>query len=269
MKYSVSNIALPAYHHEDELLKLRELGLVGLEIAPSRAWKDTWHGLSNSDVEAYRGQIHRAELSVVGFHSLIFDHPELGLFKDPDIRRDTLHFMAHLSGICRDLGGKTLIYGSGRRRGSLSLQSANEEALKFFIDLIPLIEAHDPCFCFEPLGPNDSDFINSVNDSLRLVEQINHPSLRMQLDAKALMENGEEELKSFIAAKPYLVHFHANEPKLEVLGSSGLVNHAALGKYLKQVGYTGYVSIEQRMINEDSAVANVAQSAAVLKECYK
>ena len=160
MKLSVSNIALKAYRHLEELKSLPIMGFLGLEVAPSRVWKDTWKGLSPNSVEKYRNEVEKAGLSIVGLHSLFYDKPELGLFRDAETRQLTLDFMVHLSKLCRDLGGKTLIYGAGRWRGNLSLNDAISYSLDFFSDLIPRIEEHKTVVCFEPLGPMDSDFIN-------------------------------------------------------------------------------------------------------------
>lgn len=244
------------------------MGLSGLEVAPSRVWHDTWLGLKNSDVSGYRKSVEAAGLKIIGLHSLFYDHPELGLFRDPETRRQTLDFMEHLSKMCRDLGGSTLTYGGGRKRGSVSLEKAFTESEAFFADLIPRIESHGTVFCFEPLGPADSDFINSVYDSIRLVESIDHPALRVQLDAKALVANQELNDDVFRDSAPCLVHVHANEPDLGILGSSGLIDHPLIGSSLQEIGYEGYVSIEQKMIGEDDPLVALSQSVDVLKECY-
>ncbi|MDA1091571.1 MAG: hypothetical protein O3A85_14840, partial [Proteobacteria bacterium] len=106
MKFAISNIALPAFNHGGELGRLAEMGLDGIEIAPSRIWRDTWKGLKPGEVSDYRRLIEEAGLCVVGLHSLFFDQPELGLFKEPQKRADSLDFLEHLSGVCRDLGGR-------------------------------------------------------------------------------------------------------------------------------------------------------------------
>ena len=243
------------------------MGLEGVEIAPSRIWRKTWRGLSAIDVEKYRRDVEVADLKIVGLHSLFFDHPELGLFCAEEFQSRTLEFMVHLSTLCRDLGGKTLIYGGGRRRGKLSEEEAYKRAIDFCGTLCDRIEAHGTAYCFEPLGPQKMDFVNSVNDSIRIVKAVNSPSLRVQLDAEALADNNEITDEIFAAAKPYLVHVHANEPDFQVLGSSDHVDHAAIGAQLQFIGYDGYVSIEQKMIGEDPLVA-LGESVAVLKECY-
>ncbi len=269
-KSAVSNIALPAYDHREELRRLPGLGIEGLEVAPSRVWRDTWHGLKPADVGRYRRQVEAAGLRIIGLHSLFWDQPKLGLFRGPDVGARTLDFLTHLSALCRDLGGRTLIYGSGpaRRRGALSLESANAETIDFFGQLCLRIEGHATCYCFEPLAPEEADFINSAFDALNVVEAVNHPALRMQLDAKALVANGEATIDPFRAAAPYLAHFHANEPGLGVLSANGAVDHAEFGRFLREIGYGGFVSIEQRMVNEKDPLSDVARSAAVLSRCY-
>ena len=189
-KLAVSNIALSAYDHAAELGRLTDLGLSGVEVAPSRVWRDTWHGLTPALVAAYRRDVEAAGLGVVGLHSLFYDHPELGLFRDAETRARSLDFLVHLSAVCRDLGGRTLIWGGGRRLGDVGQAPARAEAQAFMAELCRRIEGHGTVFCFEPLGPDETDFINSAFDALAIVAAVDHPALRMQLDAKALVANG-------------------------------------------------------------------------------
>jgi sugar phosphate isomerase/epimerase len=270
MKLASSNIGLTEFNHSDELRALPEFGLTGLEVAPSRVWRETWHGLTNSMVEAYRRDVEDAGLEVIGLHSLFWDQRDLGLFRGTETTERTLDFLTHLSNVCRDLGGRTLIFGSAwaRRRGEKPLHEADAEATEFFSNLSKRIESHGTCYCFEPVGPDEIDYINSVFDAIKIVEAVDHPALRMQIDAKALVANDEVGLEVFEAAADRLVHYHANDPGLSVLGSTGDVNHAALGGYLRTIGYTAYASIEQRMFNADDPLSDIARSANVLKECY-
>jgi len=268
VKLAVSNIALSAYRHEDELKSLPGMGFLGLEVAPSRVWKNTWKGLSPKSVERYRKEVEKAGLSIVGLHSLFYDKPELGLFRDAETRQLTLDFMVHLSKLCRDLGGKTLIYGGGRWRGNFSLNEATTYAIDFFSDLIPLIEKHKTVFSFEPLGQSDTDFINSVYESIGFVKRINHPTVRVQLDAKALVSNEEMKSEVFEAAAPFLVHVHANEPDLGILGTSGQVDNYKMANLLRNIKYEGYVSLEQKMIGKEAPLDALQKSAKFLKECY-
>jgi sugar phosphate isomerase/epimerase len=268
MKFAISNIALSPFDHGHELHKLRELGFIGLEVAPSRAWRDTWKGLTASAVMCYRRQVEAEGLSVVGLHSLMYDHPELGLFRDRESDERKLDFLVHLSAVCRDLGGRTLIYGGGRARGNVPLAEAYERAIAFCCELCHRIEGHGTIYCFEPLGPDKMDFINSVFESLQIVEAVASPAFQVQLDAEALATNGEIDERTFAAAAPHLVHVHANDVGLGILGSSGKIDHKAIGEHLRKIGYDGFVSIEQRMLNANDPLMDVKRSAEVLRACY-
>jgi sugar phosphate isomerase/epimerase len=270
MKLATSNIALNPGTPVAELRAAAEFGFTGLEVASSRVWDNQTAKVTPAQVTAYRREVETAGLQVVGMHSLFWDEPELGLFKGADIRARTLDFLTHLSGICRDLGGRTLIYGSqtARTRGDLPLADAVTETIDFFGELDNRIDVHGTTYCFEPLAPKDGDFINSVQDSLDIVERLNKPALGLQIDAKALVANNEATLTPFMEGRDRLVHFHANEPDLGVIGSSGEIDHALLGQCLRDIGYEGYVSNEQRMLNGDDPLPNLAKSFAVLSACY-
>ncbi len=267
MRLAVSNIALPAFDHTEQFYALAELGLTGVEIAPSRVWKETWHGLSAEQVSAYQKAMEAAGLKAVGLHSLFFDRPELGLFKDPELRAGSLEFLTHLSAVCRDLGGKTLIWGGGRKRGETPADEAHAEAVEFMGELCRRISDHGPVFCFEPLGPDSTDFINSALEAKAIADAVDHPALAIQLDAKALFQNDEVKADLFATVADQLVHFHANEPDLGVIGSSGEIDHATIGSLLRGIGYEGYVSIEQRQL-EGEPIENIAKSVEVIKRSY-
>ena len=269
MRFAVSNISLPAFDHGKELAALPALGLTGLEVAPSRVWADTFDGLKASDVAAYRKLVEDAGLQIVGLHSLFYDHPELGLFKDADDRARSLDFLVHLSSVCRDLGGQTLIWGGGRQRGAMASEAAYQEAAHFMHDLCHRIEGHGTVFCFEPLGPADTDFIHSAFDAIGLIKDVNHPAFGLQLDAKAMVENDELQLDTFMAASESenLIHVHVNQPGLQCL-DKGLVDHKKMGDFLQIIGYDAWVSIEQRLLNEADPLSDIKRSLNVVKSCY-
>jgi sugar phosphate isomerase/epimerase len=269
LKPAVSNIALPAYEHEYELQGLSDIGFSGLEVATSRAWRES-DKVTFSQVEAYRRQVENAGLKIIGLHSLFFDQPDLGLFRGKEIRETTLQFLTHLSKVCADLGGKSLVYGSprARKRGELSIEAADNEAISFFGELSQKIDSHGTCFVIEALGENETDYINSARHALKITHAVNKSSLQSHLDAKAVIDADEGTLEVFMQMAPTLMHFHANDPGLGVLGETGEVDHTWLGKLLRKIKYDGYVSVEQRMVDKDHPLRPVKKSFTILKQCY-
>lgn len=267
MRLAVSTIGLPAHSHVGLLPALAQMGYEGIEVAPSRIWRDTWKGLTATQVAAYGTAITDAGLSVVGLHSLFFDQPDLGLFKGPEAFHRTVSFTRHLSAVCRDLGGRTLIYGGGRRRGGMSMVAAMDETEAFLAEVLPTMAEHGTILCFEPLGPKDTDFLNRAAECLTLVQRHGHRALGLQLDAKALLENNEMDPDFFETVRGHVVHFHANEPGLGVIGQ-GVVDHQSLAERLKSIGYDGWVSVEQRMVSEVDAMDDLRASLDAVRHAY-
>ena len=141
IRIAVSNIGLPRGNHAGLFSELAGHGAEGLEVAPSRVWNDTFASPTAAAVEDYRRAANAAGLRILGLHSLFFDHPEFGLF-EIDRRAETLDFLVHLSSLCRDLGGDTLVYGGGRRRRDFPAEKAAAECDAFLSELLPRIEGH-------------------------------------------------------------------------------------------------------------------------------
>lgn len=267
--FALSNISLPPYDHIRYFPGLVLIGYTGLEVAPSRIWRDSAR-ITFSQVEKYRRAAQECGLRIIGLHSLFFDRPDLGLFLGADIRRKTLTFLGGLSQICSDLGGKTIVFGSpnARRRGGMPVEDADIETIGFFVDLLDMVKGHDTCFVIESLGGSETDYIESVVHALELTNKIKHPRLKCHIDAKAVTESSEVSLEIFQMISPLLVHFHVNEPGLGVLEDSTCVDHNHLGALLRQIEYGGYISLEQKMLDSSDILGPVEKSYRILEKYY-
>lgn len=268
-KLAISNIAWPFPQTPAVLPRLTELGISGIEIAPSRIWGDTWK-ISPSDSGRVKRQLSEHGLAVAGFHSLLFDQPELGLFKGQETAKRTVAFLAHLCGVCADMGGRTLIFGSPqcRTRGVKPMPDAMREAVEFFLQLGEHADRQGVVVCIEPLGSIETDFIDSAMQALDLIAMVGHPGFGGHLDAKALQQADEISENVFNRYKGRIEHFHANDPGLVAVGSTGMVPHARLGELLRSVGYSNYISIEQRTLNPENPMTDIEQSVRMVKENY-
>jgi len=269
MKLAVSHIGWPVEKNEEILPRLIEEGVEGLEIAPSKLWEDTWN-ISFFQVENLRKEVERYGLKIVGLHALLYDHPELCLFKGKDAEIKSVDFLAGLGKLCSDLGGKTLVFGSGpnRRRGQIPVENAMDIAVGFFSKVSEKMLENEVCLCIEPLGSNETDFIDSAEQALRLIKRVDHEGFRGQLDTKSLYAANEINVPLFEAFRKYLVHVHINDPGLVELGSTGLVNHEKIGKLLKHINYDRFVSIEQKTVCIEDPFKAVLNSIKEAKRCY-
>jgi sugar phosphate isomerase/epimerase len=97
--------------------------------------------------------------------------------------------------------------------------------------------------CIEPLLSESTNLIVNAAEARAMAERVNRPNVGVILDVNS-MSHEETDLPAAIrATKPWLRHFHANDPNQRGPGW-GDVDYRPLLKTLLEIGYEGYVSIE-------------------------
>lgn len=270
MRLAASNLALPAFDHIDYLDRVRALGVEGLEVAPAHTWGEPAHRLPMAAVNSYRRAAEAAGLSIIGLHALLDGRPGLGLLADDATEARTLDYLVALSGLCRDLGGKTLILGP-RWRDGLAERDSWLRGRAFMERLAPRIEAHGTVLCLAPLADGQGDFCASAKECYLLVNAVDHPSFGLHLSAAGLARHGEMGHATFAAVRGRLEHFHTDEPGLAVPGGSGRIDHADLRRHLAAISYFGWISVIQRhQVGADRAatIDVLGQGVRAITQCY-
>ena len=270
MKIALTNIALPAYSHIKYLSNLRDLGFRGLEIATSRVWQQPLPEVSDNEIYRYRSAIEEADLEVVGLHSLLYQVPDCALFGPVQYFDNLVSYFRLLISVCAKLGGRTLTFGAGRRRGLMPVVAALNQTIAFVSTLLKPLEENNIMLCFEPLGPSDTDFINLVSESLELVDMVDSPHLRLQLDVKAIIENEEVNTLNSEQVRDNLVHVHVNSPGLCAISPVGdqLETHIKVAQLLQQLNYQEFLTIEQIQVNTEDVVGPIQVSLNTVNSIY-
>jgi D-psicose/D-tagatose/L-ribulose 3-epimerase len=247
MRLAFSNIAWTPGDDGAVARMLRNVGVEGVEIAPTAVWSDPLQ-VGAADVEAYRRRWAEEGLSVVALQALLYGHPELQVFGAPAVQSATL---AHLDGmfvLAARLGARALVFGSprNRTRGAMAPDEAFERGVEFFARAGAMARARGVQLCIEPNPPQyDCDFITTSAEAVRLVTAVGETGFAIHLDGGALTLNGEEPLMAVRSAGASLAHFHASEPFLVPLGD-GATDHAQCSLALRSVSYDGWISVEMR-----------------------
>lgn len=95
----------------------------------------------------------------------------------------------------------------------------------------------------EPLNRYETDFINTCEQALKLINSVNHPSLRMMLDTYHMNIEEKDSAKAILMAGDKLVHFHACGCDRGTPGNDH-INWDGIVSALKQIKYDGSVVIE-------------------------
>jgi sugar phosphate isomerase/epimerase len=177
------------------------LGYDGLEVAPFTLGEAP-HLLSARERSALRRAAADAGIAISGLHWLLVTPAGLSL-NGPDaaIRAKTLEVMRRLVGLCADLGGTVLVHGSPAQRSVAPDDDANaawERAREAFAAIAEDAGKAGVTYCVEPLSPRETNFINTVEDAVRMVKAIDHPAFRAMIDTSAAGLTEDEPVAALI-----------------------------------------------------------------------
>ena len=246
MKFAICNEIFRDWKLEDTFAYIAKAGYAAVEIAPFT--------LANSVTEicsAQRQQIRdaaaRNRIKIAGIHWVLVK-PEGLYINHPDqaVRDRTANYFRDLVDFCADLGGKVMVVGSPKQRNILvgvSSEQAWEWAADSFRGAVKRAEERSVTVCFEPLAQAETNFINSAAEAIRFTQQFNSPAFKIILDVKAMCAEEKPIPQIIRESWPHFAHFHANDKNLKGPGF-GEVDFKPIAAALKEVGYSGYVSVE-------------------------
>ena len=269
MKISVSNITWkedPKYFPEF-LDFISNKGCSGVELAPSLIWKEPIESTPEERKNLVK-LVKEKKLEIVGFHSLLFTRPDLKLFLNEESRKDTKNYIKELIKLCSDLGGKQLIFGSPRNRmlHGKKYKDCLDQSIEDFYDIAEDSKKENVIFCIEALGPNDTEFIKSFDESGEIVKKVDHNNFKLHLDTKVIFASKEEPYNLINKYKDLIQHVHVGDEGLKEPGTINF-NHSKIGEALRKINYDSYISLEIRRNNNDIS-GTVNRGINFLKENY-
>jgi len=226
-----------------------KLGYDGLEVAPYTLTEEP-HRMGTAQIAVARAAAEEAGIAVTGLHWLLIKPDGLSISsKDAAVRRRTLDVMFALVDLCAELGGRYLVHGSPQQRrveAGETRVTATERARDCFAAVAERAQQAGVTYCIEPLAPDATPLINTLEEASALVESIGNPALRSMLDCSAAGRAERESLPELVARwmpKGLIAHVQVNDRNRRGPGQ-GEQTFAPLFAALKRSGYTGDVAVE-------------------------
>jgi len=246
----------------EEVCKLAsELGYEGVELAPFTL-ADSVRDLSP---EARRAIVETAErhgLEISALHWLLVSPKGLHITTpDEEVRNRTFSYLCDLVEFAGDLGASAMVLGSPKQRSLLPDQDRDEamHAVAEGLKRVGEVAARRGVrFCLEALHPQETNFLNTIEEVLELLQLVGNPAVTYMLDVKAMSGMPspiEETIKRYGGGSG---HFHANEPSGKGPGM-GSFSFGPIMQALVESGYRGWVSVEPFDYSPDPVT--VARSA--------
>jgi sugar phosphate isomerase/epimerase len=186
-------------------------------------------------------------MSILGLHWLLAKTSGFHLTTDDAaVRSKTADYFKSLIELCVDLGGNIMVLGSPLQR-NFTAPMTHDQAMDNAIDVIGRLtsdlESANVRLAIEPLGPQEGNFLNHASQARAMIQRIASPNVRLHLDVKAMSSEGFQIAQIIQDHADLLIHFHANDPN-KLGPGMGDVDQAPIFKALKDIGYSGWVSVE-------------------------
>jgi len=246
MKFSICNEMFEGWKLHDVMEFASSVGYDGVEIAPFTICERV-EEISREERRLIAGDAESLGLEIVGLHWLLvkpaglyINHPNEG------IRRKTYNYLRELTSFCGDIGGKIMVIGSPKQRNVLegiTYERAWELAKDSFSRCLPVAEEKGVTLCIEALSTEETNFINTVEEAVRMVKEVDHPNFKAIVDVKAMSSEGKDIAGIIRGAKGSFAHVHANDANKRGPGF-GETDFVPIAKALRDIGYDGFVSVE-------------------------
>lgn len=218
-------------------------------------------GMSEDKFREYADQVLSSPIRCEAFNSFI-RRPELVVLGNGVPKEALNDYMEACLTRCRKLGAAIVVWGSAGSRKvpeGFSRELARQQISEFLAMAGDIARRYEIIIAIEPLRHQESNILNSGAESLEMVRRVNHPNVRMIIDYYHLRE--ENENPSIVeTAKNEIVHLHFANPAGRIwphdLGEDR--DYALFFRYLKNVRYTGRISIEGKGSFEADAVRSLA-----------
>jgi sugar phosphate isomerase/epimerase len=249
MKIAICNELFKGWDIEKIFAYAAHLGYDGVELAPF-TMGETALDISGPARKSIREAAEKAGIEIVGLHWLLvkpeglyINHPDAG------IRKKTQSYLKALIDLCGDLGGKVLVHGSPQQRTvkeGWEPAEAWKRAQETFQICAAAAQSRDVFYCLEALTTADTNFINTIDEALRMVTEIDHPNFQTMFDCRSIHASAGSELPKVLRralATGKLRHVHVNDPNGRGPGFGDL-QFTSLLKILHEADYSGYISVE-------------------------
>jgi sugar phosphate isomerase/epimerase len=249
MRYAICNEMFDGWDHGRVCDRVAELGYTGLEVAPFTL-APLITDVSADRRRELRRQAEAAGVQIIGLHWLLAKTSGFQLTSpDPAVRKRTGEYLGDLARCAADLGGDILVLGSPLQR-NIPDGHTRADAVEFALDVLgpclPALAATGVKLCLEPLTPKETNFLNTAEDAVELIDRLGHPNVKLHLDTKAMTAEPRSAPDTIRRYAAHTYHFHANDPTDPPRYGPGFgtTDLRPLFDALKDTGYAGWVSVE-------------------------
>ncbi|MBC8232666.1 sugar phosphate isomerase/epimerase [bacterium] len=253
MKFSICNEMFENWKIDDVFECAAGLGYDAVEIAPFTLCNSVVD-VSPSERDRIRRAAEKSKIAIAGLHWLLVSPKGLHLsHPNAEIRSKTRDYFLELIKFCSDLGGTIMVIGSPKERSvtaPLTYEQAWEYTKETYVESAQLAQERDVILCMEPLYRESTDFINTPEEAVKMIKDVNNPNFKLILDVFSSASVGIDLPAAIREHREHLAHVHTNDDNQSWPGTGG-VDYPPIIEALKEINYKGYLSTEVFIFEPD------------------
>ena len=154
----------------------------------------------------------------------------------------------------------------GRLRGHYYHDVPREETYQLAIEVMSSLAEYadkkNVTIVVEPVTMLQTNFLNSTQEALELVKEVDHPAFRLMIDIYHANIEDKNLYDSLKESKDYLAHVHVADNNRKIPGTCGF-DFPKIIQTLKDIDYKGVLAVEMFQIPDQKTAAS--ETAKFLK----
>jgi D-psicose/D-tagatose/L-ribulose 3-epimerase len=246
-RFSICNETFHGKSFAETCRLANRTGYQGLEIAPATLSGDP-ASVPAAQRADFRQQIKDSGLQYVGLHALVSVPPGLHLTTPADaVRARSWQYFRRLIDLSADLGNNgVMVLGSGKQRSAVdgsTVADAGKRLRDGLAEIAPHAGERGVLVLLEPLSPQFTNVVNTLAEAWEVVQEVGSAHVDLMFDTHNTVAETlphDQLIRKYVR---HIRHVHLNEMDGRQPGT-GKYDFALVLRTLREVGYTGWISLE-------------------------
>ncbi|MBN2322131.1 MAG: sugar phosphate isomerase/epimerase [Spirochaetes bacterium] len=247
MKFSQSSAVFFNYSLRHAIAELGGMGYDGIEIWGGRPHMYR-HDL-DVEMETLRSLLDANGLEVCNIIAAQYRYPSLLCSENEIVRKDSVEYIKSAIENAKKIGAPTVHLCGGMAAWDEDLEKGRRCLKKSFEELGEYVENEEGLnLLIEPAHRFESNLILTIDDGLRMIDELGSDRFGILLDTGHCHLNGEDLESAVLKCRGVPLHIHIDDNNGDfdshLIPGRGTIDFGSLQSALSEIGYDGYVSAE-------------------------
>jgi len=270
MKFSQSSFVYFNYSLQEAIRRLHQYGYQGVEVWGGRPHMYR-HDL-DGELDDIKRLLDKFGMSVPNFVPAQFRYPSILCSSNETVRRDSVGYVKDAIDNALKLGAPSVSVCPGMTLAGESVKQGWVNLRRSYMELLDYVGGRSVNILIEPAHRFESTLILTVEDGLRMLDEIKSNKLGILLDTGHANVNDENlaQVVRRLENAPLHIHIDDNhgDSDAHLIPGDGRIDYAPFVRALEEINYQGFVSAELGFQYTLAPDAAVEKSFAVLRGMF-